>query len=162
MVAEPAHSACFTAGAVAAAWRGPADRTAPRSCARRSARWNGRLPNATRQTAGRRRRQSWWIYLIRRGDGALYAGIAIDVAARLRLHEAGRGAKALRGRGPLALVWHRRIGDRGMAQRVEARLKRLGKAGKERLVAEPAAARRWLRGVLRPAATAPMRMAPRP
>lgn len=93
-----------------------------------------------------RRARRWSVYLVRRADGALYAGIAIDVAERFAAHGAGRGAKALRGRGPLLLVWQRRVGDRGLAQRVEYRLKRLDKVDKERLVAEPGFARRWLQG----------------
>ncbi len=99
-----------------------------------------------RMARGTLRARRWSVYLVRRADGALYAGIAIDVAERFLAHAAGRGAKALRGRGPLQLVWQRRIGDRGLAQRVEYRLKRLGKVDKERLVAQAAFARRWLQG----------------
>jgi putative endonuclease len=72
----------------------------------------------------------WSVYLVRRADGALYCGIALDVAARFAQHEAGLGAKALRGRGPRAL-------------RAEARIKRLQKADKERLAASAAFARRF-------------------
>jgi putative endonuclease len=82
----------------------------------------------------------WSVYLVRRADGALYCGIAIDVARRLAEHAAGRGAKALRGRGPLQLVLRRRVGDRGLALRVEARIKRLHKSEKERLVRAPRSA----------------------
>lgn len=89
------------------------------------------------------RARAWWVYLVRRADGALYCGIAQDVAARLRVHEAGRGSKALRGRGPLVLAFRRRIGTRAQAQRVEAAIKRCSKAEKERLAASPTYARRW-------------------
>jgi putative endonuclease len=84
--------------------------------------------------------RNWWVYVVRRSDGALYAGIALDVARRLAEHEAGQGAKALRGRGPLRLVLRRRVGDRGRALRIEALVKRLRKAEKERLVRAPRAA----------------------
>jgi putative endonuclease len=86
----------------------------------------------------------WWVYLVRRADGALYAGIALDVARRLAEHRAGRGSKALRGRGPLRLVLRRRVGDRGRALRLEALLKRLSKEQKERLVRAPRAGWRRL------------------
>ncbi|MGE3174651.1 MAG: GIY-YIG nuclease family protein [Planctomycetota bacterium] len=85
----------------------------------------------------------WSVYLVRRADGALYTGVATDVTARFAAHCAGRGAKALRGRGPLTLVFRRRIGDRGRALQFEQRIKRLRKADKERLVASHAFARRW-------------------
>jgi putative endonuclease len=90
------------------------------------------------------RARAFWIYLIRRSDGALYAGIAVDVAARLRQHERGQGSKALRGRGPLALALRRRIGPKALALRIEAALKRLRKPQKEALAASPRAFSRWL------------------
>lgn len=75
------------------------------------------------------------MYLVRCLDGALYTGIARDVERRLAQHRAGRGAKALRGRGPLVLVLARRVGERGHALRVEAAIKRLKKNEKEVLAA---------------------------
>jgi len=79
----------------------------------------------------------WHVYLLRMRDGGLYTGIATDVARRVAEHTAGRGrgAKALRGRGPLELAFQRPIGSRALATRVERRVKQLDKAGKERIVA---------------------------
>jgi len=91
--------------------------------------------------------KAWSVYLIRTVDGALYAGISTDVARRLAAHRNGRGAKALRGRGPLELAYRCRIGDRGLAQRVEARLKRLAKADKEAIVSTGPARGRLVRGL---------------
>ncbi|MCC6784323.1 MAG: DUF1801 domain-containing protein [Planctomycetes bacterium] len=79
-------------------------------------------------------RRTWSLYLLRRADGALYTGIALDVAKRLADHEGGRGARSLRGRGPLALVFTTRVGTHGAALRLEARIKRLKKADKERIL----------------------------
>lgn len=77
----------------------------------------------------------WWLYMVRCRDGSLYTGIATDVPRRLAEHAApgGRGARYLRGRGPLKLVLQRRIGPRPLALRVEAGVKRLTRAGKEEL-----------------------------
>ena len=51
-------------------------------------------------------------------------------------HETGlRGAKYLRGRGPLQLVFEQAVGDRSTASSLEHRVKRLDKAAKEALVA---------------------------
>lgn len=72
--------------------------------------------------------------MVRRADGALYTGIALDVAKRLAQHRAGRGSKALRGRGPLQLVWKRRVGAHGDALRLERQMKRLSKPEKEAVV----------------------------
>ncbi len=81
----------------------------------------------------------WWVYLVRRADDALYTGVATDVERRFTEHSEGRGAKSLRGRGPLTLESFSPAGDRSLAQRVEARIKRLSKAEKERLAASPEA-----------------------
>lgn len=76
------------------------------------------------------------VYIVRCADGSLYTGIAIDVARRIGEHERGRrGARYLRGRGPLKLEFAERVGDRGAATRIEHRLKRLAKPDKERLIA---------------------------
>ncbi|MFT5050133.1 MAG: putative endonuclease [Chlamydiales bacterium] len=79
----------------------------------------------------------WSVYLIRCGDGSLYTGIATDVARRLEQHTAsdGKGAKYLRGRGPLEVVLQHAVGGRGLALRVEGRIKKLPRAEKELLVA---------------------------
>lgn len=76
----------------------------------------------------------WFIYLIRRPDRALYTGITTDVERRFGEHRNGvKGAKALRGRGPLELVFSAPVGDRSLASRLEARIKRMPKTQKEAL-----------------------------
>lgn len=78
---------------------------------------------------------SYSLYILRCGDGSLYTGIALDVARRLDEHRNGlRGAKYLRGRAPLELVFEQAAGDRAQAQRLEHRVKRLSKAEKEALI----------------------------
>jgi len=48
--------------------------------------------------------------------------------------QAANQAKALRGRGPLELVYRTEVGERGLTQGLEHRIKRLVKADKEQLV----------------------------
>ena len=78
----------------------------------------------------------WHVYIVRCNDDSLYTGIATDVARRLAEHESGRGAKSLRARGPLRLELEAAVGSRGAALRVEARIKKLQKADKERLLGD--------------------------
>jgi putative endonuclease len=78
----------------------------------------------------------WCLYILRCRDGSLYTGIAMDVARRLAAHKAGKGAKYLRGRGPLALVYKTTIGPKSLALKVERRVKALPKVSKEQLVAK--------------------------
>ena len=76
------------------------------------------------------------LYILRCRDGTLYTGIAIDVDRRIREHESGiRGARYLRGRGPLQLEFSARLGDRATAQQYEYRVKRLQRERKEALIA---------------------------
>ena len=73
----------------------------------------------------------WFVYLVRCADGTLYTGIALDVAARIAAHDAGKGARYTRGRGPLALCATRRCDTKGEALRLERTIKRLPRSRKE-------------------------------
>ncbi|HSG58022.1 MAG TPA: GIY-YIG nuclease family protein [Woeseiaceae bacterium] len=76
------------------------------------------------------------LYIVRCADGSLYTGIAIDVARRLAEHASGpKGARYLRGKGPLELVFEQAVGDRSRAAQAEYRVKRLDRAAKEALIA---------------------------
>lgn len=76
--------------------------------------------------------------MIRCGDGSLYTGITTDVERRLAEHldEDGKavGAKYLRGKRPLSLVYSVGVADRSKASKLEYRVKRLSKTGKENMV----------------------------
>lgn len=75
------------------------------------------------------------VYILRCGDGSYYTGIATDVERRMAEHEGSpRGAKYLRGRGPLTVVFSEAVGDRSMASRLEFHVKQLDRAGKEALI----------------------------
>ncbi|GAJ67072.1 GIY-YIG nuclease superfamily protein [Edwardsiella piscicida] len=77
----------------------------------------------------------WYLYMLRTAGGALYTGITTDVARRLRQHQSGRGAKALRGKGPLTLAYQCAL-SRELAARLEYCVNQLSKKQKERLVAD--------------------------
>lgn len=78
---------------------------------------------------------SYSVYIVECGDGTYYTGVATDVDRRLREHEAGaRGARYLRGRGPLRLVFNSVVGDRSQAQRAEYRIKQLSRQRKIELI----------------------------
>ena len=77
----------------------------------------------------------WLVYIVRCRDGTLYTGVTNALARRLGEHNAGRGARYTRGRGPVVLAFVEEQATRGQAQRREAALKRLRRAAKERLVA---------------------------
>lgn len=78
----------------------------------------------------------WYLYLIRTARGELYAGITTDVERRFAEHQAGapRGARSLRGKGPLTLEFYALVGDRSAALRLEWRVKRWPRERKEALI----------------------------
>lgn len=77
----------------------------------------------------------YFVYILECADGTLYTGIATDVDRRLREHQSGaRGARYVRGRGPLRIVFAGRVGDRSNAQRAEYRIKQLSRQQKLALI----------------------------
>ena len=79
---------------------------------------------------------NWFLYLIRCRHGRLYTGITTDVLRRFEEHKSHdkKGSKYLRGKSPLKLVMKKRIGDKSLALKIEAKVKKLSKAKKELLV----------------------------
>lgn len=77
---------------------------------------------------------TWYVYIARCADGSLYTGIARDVQARIALHDAGKGARYTRGRGPLTLCAVRRFRSKGAALSIEHAIKQLTRSDKERLI----------------------------
>jgi len=102
---------------------------------------------------------TWFVYVARCSDGTLYVGVARDVAVRIAQHDAGKGARYTRGRGPLAVLATRRCDGQGSALRLELALKRLSRDQKVSLVQNRrrlgAFARRVLAGDTKAPAHAP-------
>jgi putative endonuclease len=80
---------------------------------------------------------SWSVYLARCADQSLYCGIARDVPARIAAHDAGRGARYTRGRGPLTVLAVRRCREKGIALSIEHAIKQLPRAEKLALATAP-------------------------
>ena len=78
----------------------------------------------------------WHVYIIRTKKGHLYTGVTQDVHRRFKEHqkEGGKGAKYLKGKKPLKLVFHKKIGGRSQALKTEAQIKKWPKKKKEALV----------------------------
>jgi putative endonuclease len=79
---------------------------------------------------------SWWLYLLRTGSGSLYCGVSTDVSRRLQEHQAGglKGAKALRGKGELVVVFTYLADSKREAMQLEWQVKRWPKVRKEALI----------------------------
>ena len=88
--------------------------------------------------SARTRAGRYYVYLALARDGAYYCGYALDAESRIALHNAGRGAKILRGKRPVTLAYRRAFATKSAALRFEASLKRRGHTHKAAL------SRRWL------------------
>ena len=77
---------------------------------------------------------SWWVYLLECRDGTLYTGCTDNIPRRIALHNAGRGAKYTRGRGPVILRYQEEVPDRSEALRRESAIKRLNRVEKQALI----------------------------
>ncbi|MGA9854977.1 MAG: GIY-YIG nuclease family protein [Gammaproteobacteria bacterium] len=70
-------------------------------------------------------------------DGRLYTGITTDIARRLTEHNTGhRGAHFTRANPPVRLLAARQVLNRSVALKLEAGLKKLSRAQKQRWAAE--------------------------
>ena len=80
----------------------------------------------------------WSLYLIRTAQASLYTGVTTDVQRRFAEHEnkdkKNKGAKALRGKGPLRLVFKIVVGNRSDALKLEYRVKQLSRTDKQGLI----------------------------
>ncbi|MEZ8697482.1 GIY-YIG nuclease family protein [Vibrio lentus] len=76
----------------------------------------------------------WVVYLIRNRHNALYCGVTNNLERRFEQHQTGKGAKALKGKGPLELVWSFDVGSKSEALKTEYAIKQLPKPRKEKLV----------------------------
>ena len=68
--------------------------------------------------------------------GNLYTGITRDVQRRFKEHQEGgaKAAKYLKGKKPLKLVFHKKIGSHSQALKAEAKIKKWPKEKKESLI----------------------------
>ncbi len=80
----------------------------------------------------------YYTYILRCADGSLYTGITTDPARRFAEHAAGKsgaGAKYTASRPPVAYECAFLSPDRSSASKLEARIKRLNRSQKLRLIA---------------------------
>ena len=80
----------------------------------------------------------WFLYMVECADGRVYTGITTDVERRFVEHSEGgiKGAKALRGKGPLKLVFQQQMLNRSDASIAESAIKKLSKQQKLLLIAK--------------------------
>ena len=82
------------------------------------------------------RKGVFWVYMLTCSDGTYYTGYTNNIDDRIRLHNAGRGAKYTRDRRPVKLAWSKQYRYLIYAMRMEMKIKRLSRKRKDLLVCE--------------------------
>ena len=77
---------------------------------------------------------SWYVYLVRTANQALYCGISLDAQKRFAQHCTGKGARFFATSPAQALVYVEECSDKSTALRRELAIKRMSKHAKEQLL----------------------------
>ena len=67
-------------------------------------------------------------------DNSIYTGITNNLKERLKKHQSGKGAKYLRGRLPIKLVYEESFINRSEATKKEIHIKKMSKKEKKKLI----------------------------
>ena len=67
-------------------------------------------------------------------DNSIYTGITNNLEERLKTHKSGNGAKYLRGRLPIKLVYKENLINRSEATKREIYIKKMSKKEKKKLI----------------------------
>ena len=91
-------------------------------------------PSSRALAAQARAAKRWYVYLLLCRNGAIYTGIARNVAARYAQHVAGIGARYTRANPPRRLLMKFACVNQSEAGRMEAAIKKLAAVDKRKLV----------------------------
>jgi len=81
------------------------------------------------------RKRSFCVYILLCSDGTYYTGCTNDLGKRLREHDGTkRGAKYLRGKMPVKVVWKKTCKNQKFAMRAESKIKGLTRQDKQQLI----------------------------
>ena len=79
--------------------------------------------------------KTWWVYVIKCADEALYTGITTNLERRIFEHnESKKGAKYTRNKRPVNLKYSERHPDRSTASKREYYIKKLSRLEKLKLI----------------------------
>jgi len=79
---------------------------------------------------------SHYFYVLECADSSYYAGYTNDLQKRLEAHNAGKGAKYTRARGPVQMIHYEEFDTKPEAMKAEYAFKQLTKAKKIRYIAD--------------------------
>lgn len=77
-----------------------------------------------------------FVYILLCNDKTYYTGYTTNISRRIKMHEAGKGAKYTRGRGPFQLMYIENCHSKSAALKREYEIKQMTRQEKERLIAK--------------------------
>lgn len=77
-----------------------------------------------------------YIYVVECADRSFYTGYTTDIVRRIKLHNAKKGAKYTRARGPVTLVYFEEYETKREATKAESAFKKLTRMQKEQYIFE--------------------------
>lgn len=81
--------------------------------------------------------KKWFLYIIRCADDSLYTGITTDLQRRVREHNSKQGAKAVKGKLPVVMIYSEDHPSRSAASKREFEIKSLTREEKIALTRTP-------------------------
>lgn len=81
-----------------------------------------------------KRKGSFFVYIVQCSKGTYYTGYTSDLKNRMKKHNDGTGAKYLKGKGPVKLVYAREYRYFKNAFKAEIEIKKLPRKKKEALI----------------------------
>jgi putative endonuclease len=80
------------------------------------------------------RKSKWWVYIVQCRDGTYYTGYTNNLESRIALHNSGYGAKFLKSKLPVKLVYAKEYHYYKNALSRERNIKKMTREQKERLI----------------------------
>lgn len=80
--------------------------------------------------------RKWFVYIARCSDGSLYTGITVDIKRREKEHNLDnkKGAKSLRGKRPIRIVFYEKYQTESEARKRENAIKQRHRSYKLKLI----------------------------
>jgi len=78
--------------------------------------------------------KEWFLYILECKNGYLYTGITTEIKRRIFEHINGTGAKSLRGRKPIRLVYYEKCASQSIARKRELAIKNWKRENKIKLI----------------------------
>lgn len=90
--------------------------------------------SSSRSSSAKRDSVVCFVYILECSDGTLYTGYTNDVDARVKKHNAGKGAKYTRSRLPVIACYREELDSKSLAMKREYKIKKLTRAQKLALI----------------------------